>query len=335
MRDDAVVMVATIAFGMGIDKPDVRFVAHLDLPKSTEAYYQETGRAGRDGEPADAWMVYGLQDVVRLSRMVEQSDAGVEHKRVERSKLDRLLGWCEVTSCRRRHLLEYFGETLPEDCGNCDICLRPPVTWDGTETAQKALSCVYRTGQRFGAGHVIDVLRGQSRDKVLRFGHQRLSTFGVGADLTDAQWRSVIRQLVVGRYLRVDHDGFGALQLTEASRALLRGEETLLLREDPAQTKTARVRRGKRPKATVEIEDEALLDALRALRKQIADDAGVPPYVVFHDATLLGLIERRPGSLGDMLEVSGIGQSKLQKYGQRFLDVLDGFDRAQVIKDAR
>ncbi|MBH79055.1 MAG: DNA helicase RecQ [Gammaproteobacteria bacterium] len=335
LRDDAVVMVATIAFGMGIDKPDVRFVAHLDLPKSTEAYYQETGRAGRDGEPADAWMVYGLQDVVRLSRMVEQSDAGVEHKRVERSKLDRLLGWCEVTSCRRRHLLEYFGETLPEDCGNCDICLRPPVTWDGTETAQKALSCVYRTGQRFGAGHVIDVLRGQSRDKVLRFGHQRLSTFGVGADLTDAQWRSVIRQLVVGRYLRVDHDGFGALQLTEASRALLRGEETLLLREDPAQTKTARVRRGKRPKATVEIEDEALLDALRALRKQIADDAGVPPYVVFHDATLLGLIERRPGSLGDMLEVSGIGQSKLQKYGQRFLDVLDGFDRAQVIKDAR
>jgi len=328
LRDDAVVMVATIAFGMGIDKPDVRFVAHLDLPKSMEAYYQETGRAGRDGEPAAAWMVYGLQDVVRLSRMVEETDASADHKRIERSKLDSLLGWCEVTTCRRRHLLAYFGESLDADCGNCDVCLRPPVTWDGSQAAQKALSCVYRTGQRFGAGHVIDVLRGQSRDKVLRFNHDRLSTFGIGSEFSDAQWRSIIRQLVVRRYLSVDHGGFGALQLTEASRSLLRGETTLLLREDAATPKPGRSRSTPRGKLTLEIEDEALMEALRDARKQIAEANGVPPYVVFHDATLVGLIERRPATLVDMLEVSGVGQAKLQKYGQRFLDVLNRFDAA-------
>ena len=225
LREDGVVMVATIAFGMGIDKPDVRFVVHLDLPKSVEAYYQETGRAGRDGEPAQAWMVYGLQDVVRLSRMVEESDADPKHKRAERAKLDALLGWCEVTTCRRRHLLEYFGEMPQADCGNCDVCLQPPVTWDGTEVAQKALSCVYRTGQRFGAGHVIDVLRGQARDKVVNFRHDKLSTFGIGSEFPDTRWRSIFRQLVVRGYLSVDHSRFGALRLTRKSRGLLRGEE--------------------------------------------------------------------------------------------------------------
>ena len=325
LRDEAVVMVATIAFGMGIDKPNVRFVAHMDLPKSVEAYYQETGRAGRDGEPADAWMVYGLQDVVRLSRMVEESEASAEHKRIERAKIDGLLGWCEVTSCRRRHLLAYFGETLASDCGNCDICLQPPVTWDGTEAAQKALSCVYRTGQRFGAGHVIDVLRGQQRDKVLRFGHERLSTFGIGGEYSDAQWRSIIRQLVVRGYLSVDHGSFGALRLTESSRELLRGETTLLLREDPAKPATAR-RRGSRSRLVLEIEDEPLMEALRDLRKRIADANGVPPYVVFHDATLAEMVQRRPAALSDMLEITGVGQAKLQRYGAQFLEALSAFD---------
>jgi ATP-dependent DNA helicase RecQ len=328
LRDDGVVMVATIAFGMGVDKPDVRFVAHLDLPKSVEAYYQETGRAGRDGEPADAWMVYGLQDVVRLSRMVEESEASDEHKRMERAKLDGLLGWCEVTTCRRRHLLAYFGEDLEADCGNCDVCQRPPVTWDGTEAAQKALSCVYRTGQRFGAGHVIDVLRGQARDKVLRFRHEELSTFGIGSEFSDAQWRSIIRQLVVSGYLRVDHGSFGSLQLTEASRGLLRGQTTLLLREETAKPGKARRDKGQRRKLTVELEDEELLEALRAVRKQIADANGVPPYVVFHDATLVGMIDQRPATLVEMLNISGIGQAKLQKYGQQFLGVLRDFNPA-------
>ncbi|MEQ9452417.1 MAG: DNA helicase RecQ [Pseudomonadales bacterium] len=328
LRDDGVIIVATIAFGMGIDKPDVRFVAHMDLPKSVEAYYQETGRAGRDGAPADAWMIYGLQDVVRLSRMVEESEANDDHKRIERAKLDALLGWCEVTTCRRRHLVGYFGETLGEDCGNCDICLRPPITWDGTEAAQKALSCVYRTEQRFGAGHVIDVLRGQQRDKVQRFRHDQLSTFGIGREFSDNQWRSIFRQLVVHGYLRVDQAGYGALKLTEKSRGLLRGEETLMLRETPVQEKAqgkekkrsreALTRKGR----VLEIEEEALMDALRATRKQIADENGVPPFVVFHDATLIGMIDARPRDLNEMLEIAGIGQAKLQKYGQRFLEVL-------------
>jgi ATP-dependent DNA helicase RecQ len=308
LRHDAVVMVATIAFGMGIDKPDVRFVAHLDLPKSVEAYYQETGRAGRDGEPADAWMVYGLQDVVRLSRMVEESPADDAHKRVDRTKLDALLGWCEVTTCRRRHLLAYFGETLAGTCGNCDICLRPPVTWDATEAAQKALSCVYRTDQRFGAGHLIDVLRGQSRDKVLRFHHHELSTFGIGEEFSDTQWRSIFRQLVVRGYLGVDHDRFGALRLTESSRALLRGDTQLFLREDAAKPKSTRAKAKSKTSAILNATDETLMQALRDLRRQFSDASGVPPYVV------------------DMLNVSGVGQAKLDKYGQAFLEVLNGVE---------
>ena len=319
LQDDAVIMVATIAFGMGIDKPDVRFVAHMDLPKSIEAYYQETGRAGRDGAPAEAWMVYGLADVVRLARMAEESEADESYKRIERTKLNALLGWCEVTTCRRRHLLAYFGEELGGDCGNCDVCLRPPVTWDGTEAAQKALSCVYRTGQRFGAGHVIDVLRGQTPEKVRRFGHDQLSTFGIGADLSDNQWRSIFRQLVVRSYLQVDHGRYGALTLTRASRGLLRGELTLTLREDAEKPKRKAPVKGE---ITLELEEEDLYEALKALRRDLASENGVPPYVIFHDATLLLMTRHQPQGAEQMLALSGVGQAKMQRYGEAFLEVI-------------
>ena len=319
LQDDAVIMVATIAFGMGIDKPDVRFVAHMDLPKSIEAYYQETGRAGRDGAPAEAWMVYGLADVVRLARMAEESDADESYKRIERTKLNALLGWCEVTTCRRRHLLAYFGEELGEDCGNCDVCLRPPVTWDGTEAAQKALSCVYRTGQRFGVGHVIDVLRGQTPEKVRRFGHDQLSTFGIGAELSDNQWRSIFRQLVVRSYLQIDHGRYGALTLTRASRGLLRGELTLTLREDAEKPKRKTPVKGE---ITLELEEEDLYEALKTLRRELASEHGVPPYVIFHDATLLLMTRHRPQSAEQMLALSGVGQAKMQRYGEAFLEVI-------------
>ncbi len=322
LNDDAIIMVATIAFGMGIDKPDVRFVAHMDLPKSVEAYYQETGRAGRDGAPADAWMVYGLQDVVRLARMADESEADETHKRIEQTKLNGLLGWCEVTTCRRRHLLAYFGETMSEDCGNCDVCLRPPVTWDGTEAGQKALSCVYRTGQRFGAAHVIEVLRGQQTDKVKRFGHDALSTFGIGTDLSDDQWRSVFRQLVVRGFLEVNHARFGALCLTGDSRGLLRGETTLTLREDAARPKRKRV---SKVDIVLELEEEALYEALKTLRKALAEANGVPPYVIFHDATLLQMTRELPSSPADLLRLSGVGQAKMQKYGDAFLNAIREF----------
>jgi len=316
LREDGVVIVATIAFGMGIDKPDVRFVAHLDLPKSMEAYYQETGRAGRDGAPAEAWMVYGLQDVVRLSQMVEQSDAEEAHKRIERQKLDTLLAWCETTRCRRQPLLAYFGDTLAEPCGNCDNCLEPPATFDATEDARKLLSCVYRTGQRFGAAHVIDVLRGATTEKVRANGHERLSTYGIGAAESTNHWRAVLRQLLVMRALYADPERFGALRLAEAARPLLRGETRLHVRE--LGTATA-PRRSRHAAAAVSPADREAWERLRACRKRLADAEGVPPYVICHDRTLQQLLALKPRSLEEMLAVDGIGKAKLERYGEAFL----------------
>ena len=331
LREDGVIIVATIAFGMGIDKPDVRFVAHLDLPKSIEAYYQETGRAGRDGQPADAWMVYGLQDVVRLQQMAQGSDGSEQFKRAERHKLDAMLGLCEVTSCRRKVLLSYFADEAPNQCGNCDNCQMPPETWDGTEAAQKVLSCVYRTGQRFGLVHVMDVLQGKENEKVLQHGHQQLSTFGIGSDTHEAQWRSVIRQLVVRGFLRVDLEGYSALQLTDLCRPVLKGEQELHLRKEEVKapslkggSKGGTKGGGKKSAGKVQIapEDQELWDELRECRKYLAEEHNVPPYVIFHDATLKEMLDMMPMSGSELLTLTGVGDSKLEKYGADFIEII-------------
>jgi ATP-dependent DNA helicase RecQ len=329
LRDDGVIIVATIAFGMGIDKPDVRFVAHLDLPKSIEAYYQETGRAGRDGQPADAWMVCGLQDVVRLQQMAQESDGSEQFKRAERHKLDAMLGLCEVTSCRRKVLLNYFADEAPDQCGNCDNCQIPPQTWDATEAAQKLLSCVYRTGQRFGAMHVMDVLQGKETDKVLQHDHQQQSTFGLGKNIHESQWRSLIRQLVVRGLLRVDIEGYSALQLTDLCRPVLKGEQSLFLRIEEVKAPTAKKSGSKSArKAQILPEDQDLWDELRECRKSLAEEHNVPPYVIFHDATLKEMLDSLPTSEGEMLRINGVGESKLEKYGEDFLDILRRYAQA-------
>ena len=320
LREEGVVMAATIAFGMGIDKPDVRFVAHLDLPRSVEGYYQETGRAGRDGEPAEAWMAWGLQDVVTQRRFIDESEADDAHKRVGHAKLDALVGLAEAASCRRVALLGYFGEASAP-CGNCDVCLDPPTLWDGTEAAQKALSAVYRTGQRFGAGHVIDVLLGKTTDKVTKFGHAGLSVFGVGANLDDKRWRAVLRQLVVRGLLEVDHTAYGALKLTAAARPVLKGEETIMLRA--LEVRPARKKSRLAPSSGgVHDDEDPLFLSLRAWRRETANEKGVPAYVILHDATLREIAARRPATLRELGEIPGLGTKKLEAYGEDVLAVV-------------
>lgn len=319
LREEGVIVVATIAFGMGIDKPDVRFVGHLDLPKTVESYYQETGRAGRDGEPADAWMIYGLQDVIKLRQMMESSEGSEQHKRAEQHRLNAMLGLCEITSCRRQALLNYFGDELLEACGNCDTCLEPVNTWDGTDASRKALSAVYRTGQRFGVNHLIDVLRGGTSDKIIQNGHDQLAIHGVGNELDNNQWRSVYRQLVARGFLSVDMERFGALRLEQKCRPLLRGEETIELRRDPKQQV------GKRQTKTILADhiDVVLWEALRDCRRQFAADQGVPPYVIFHDNTLQEMCVLLPQSMAEFARLTGVGERKLEKYGADFLQVIN------------
>ncbi|MDR5171044.1 DNA helicase RecQ [Methylobacillus flagellatus] len=327
LREEGIIMVATVAFGMGIDKPNVRFVVHLDLPKSMEGYYQETGRAGRDGLDADAWMVYGLGDLVNMRQLLDGGDTPEERKRLERQKLDALLGYCESTACRHQAILRYFGEQHPGNCGQCDNCLNPVDTWNGTEAARMALSCVYRSGQRFGAGHLIDILLGKTTEQIKRFNHHSLTTFGIGKALSQAQWSSVFRQLVAAGLLSTDMEGYGGLRLTEEARPLLRGETEIWLRSDPPATRTAsKAERASRSReAYKEVQDDPLWLALKAKRLELAREQEVPPYVIFHDSTLLEILNQKPGSLTEMGRISGIGAAKLAHYGDAFLEVLEEY----------
>jgi len=331
LREDGVVMVATVAFGMGIDKPDVRFVAHLDLPRSMEGYYQETGRAGRDGLPSEAWMIYGLSDVVTMSQMIAQSESADERKRIERQKLESLLAYAETTQCRRELLLAAFGEAFHGPCGRCDNCMEPPKTWDATVPAQKALSAVYRSGQRYGSGHVINILRGEEDGRVGELGHDKLSTFGIGADMDEKQWRSVFRQLLALGLLEADAEGYGTLRLTKASRDVLVGNRMVRLREDPVPLRATRKRRRDSQLVTggslgVEAYEQPLWDELRKLRTQLAKQHGVPPYVIFHDATLLAMLRALPSNETELASISGVGDAKLKRYGRDFLAVINAHE---------
>jgi ATP-dependent DNA helicase RecQ len=328
LLEDGIVMTATVAFGMGIDKPDVRFVAHLDLPKSLEGYYQETGRAGRDGLPAEVWLCWGLGDVVMLNQLIAQSESGEERKRVERAKLDALLGYAETMACRRQRLLAYFGETLAQPCGNCDNCIGAPASFDGSVLAQKALSCVIRTGQRYGVGHLTSVLRGVAEERVQALGHDRLSTFGIGADLDERQWRGVFRQLVAAGLLEPDEEGYGVLRLTGASRGVLRGDTPVSLRRPADRAERRAARRSPRSARTQQSLDiapneTALWDALRAERGRLAHAQGVPSYVILHDATLLQMLRERPRNLEQFAAIGGVGALKLARYGGAFLKVIE------------
>ncbi len=324
VKEEGVIVVATIAFGMGIDKPDVRFVVHLDLPRSIEGYYQETGRAGRDGLGAEALLTYGMADIGSMQTLIDSSDATEERKRVERQKLFELLGFCESASCRRQTLLAHFGEEHPGSCGNCDNCLQPPTTWDATVAAQKALSCVYRTGERFGASHLIDVLLGRTNEKIDRFGHNEVSTFGIGTELDEPQWRAVYRQLIALGMLAPDPQRYGGLRLTPSSRPVLRGEQTVTFREDVRTRKTRQKTKPFQARGfgDADPKDEALWESLRVTRLELAKAQDVPPYVIFHDKTLREIVERRPQTLDEFATISGVGERKLEMYGQSFLDAV-------------
>ncbi len=326
LRDDGVIIVATIAFGMGIDKPDVRFVAHMDLPKTIESYYQETGRAGRDGLPADAWMVYGLQDVIKLRQMLDSAGGSEEHKRLEAHRLNAMLALCEITSCRRHALLMHFDEQSAEHCGNCDTCLTPVDTWDGTEAAQKALSVVFRTGQRFGVNHLIDVLRGIETDKIFQFDHHQLQVYGIGTEIDKNQWHSVFRQLMARGYISVELDRFGGIRLEEKCRALLRGEETIELRRDIKQKVVKKLTVTPLPEDI----DVGIWEALRECRRQLAEAQGVPPFVIFHDTTLREMAGSMPKTLDEFGLLSGVGERKREKYGPVFLEVIASTNSGQL-----
>ncbi len=336
LNEEGLIMVATIAFGMGIDKPNVRFVAHMDLPKSLEAYYQETGRAGRDGLPADAWMAYGLQDVLMLKQMLQNSEGDERHKRLEHHKLDAMLALCEETRCRRQTLLAYFDEDMPQPCGHCDNCVDGVQTWDATEPARQALSAIYRTGQRYGVGHLVDVLLGKPTEKVQSFGHQHLSVFGVGKARAEGEWRSLFRQLVARGLADIDLEGYGGLRLSDTCRPLLRGEVTLELRRDLKPQTTAKSSSGSPASQLVRGEEREQWEALRALRRKLAEEHGVPPYVIFPDSTLLEMLRSKPETMSDMAQVSGVGARKLERYGEAFLEVLGGAAEApKVVADVR
>jgi ATP-dependent DNA helicase RecQ len=318
--EEGIIMVATIAFGMGIDKPNVRFVAHMDLPRSIEAYYQETGRAGRDGAAANAYMLFGVQDIVALRQMLEESEADEGRKQQERQRLDSILGLCETTQCRRQVLLRYFGEEHPTPCGNCDNCLMPPESWDATEPARKALSCVYRTGQRFGIHHLVDVLLGRSTERVQQWSHDTLSTFGIGKDLSDKEWMSLYRQLITLGHLTIDPKSHGSLLLDLRARPLLKGEVSLFLRKE---TPKGSNRQGSDARITRTLEETRRFEDLRILRRELAETQGVPPYLIFQDATLDEMVRRQPKTLGELADIPGVGQKKLERYGEVFLDALN------------